>query len=150
VFTERTDKSYGPGVGLNAGIREKRKNKSVTEGSCKCGSILHKRMMHKDCPLNKKRRTVAEDIQPAEDDQISSSIDNQHATPNVIIPIETEVAVGTSGNRTPLLGWNATTSADHQDTYDSDTSDEGSEDDERDMLVSRIADGICLQGNEYE
>jgi len=93
---------------------------------------------------------VAEDIQPAEDDQISSSIDNQQATPNVIIPIETEVAVGTSGKRTPLLGWNATTSTDHQDTYNSNTSDEGSEDDERDMLVSRIADGICLQGNEYE
>jgi ribosomal protein L37AE/L43A len=72
------------------------------------------------------------------------------AESDVIIPIETEVAVGTSGKRTPLLGWNATTSTDHQDTYNSNTSDEGSEDDERDMLVSRIADGICLQGNEYE
>jgi hypothetical protein len=151
VFAERTDKSYGPGVGLNAGIREKRKRETVTDGSCKCGSILHKRTTHKDCPLNKKRRSMMGDIQPTTvEDQVCVSINYHHETPNVIILIDTEVAIENSGNKTLLLGWNAMTSADHHVTYDSDTSDEGSEDDERDMLVSRIADAKCLQGNEYE
>jgi len=151
VFAERTDKSYGPGVGLNAGIRGKRKRDTGTDGSCKCGSILHKRTTHKDCPLNKKKRSVTGDIQATTaEDQICVPINSRHETPNVIIPIETEVALENSTNKTPLLGWNTMTSADHQVTYDSDTSDEGSEDDERDMLVSRIADAICLQGNEYE
>jgi len=51
-----TDKSYGPGVGLNAGIQEKMKCEMEIDGKCKCGNSSHKRTIHKDCPMNKKRK----------------------------------------------------------------------------------------------
>jgi hypothetical protein len=54
VFKERTDKSYGAGVGLTAGltIKSKRKVKSEhneasrAKKACKCGSATHQRSTH--------------------------------------------------------------------------------------------------------
>jgi len=64
VFRERTNTSYGPGVGLMAGMvrtETKRKQKEsvaddpITKKSkiCKCGSSSHLRTTHRDCPLKK-------------------------------------------------------------------------------------------------
>jgi hypothetical protein len=62
VFKERTDNSYGAGVGLNAGIRKKRKlATSASAKLCKCGSNTHQRTTHKECPLNKKRTAMVND-----------------------------------------------------------------------------------------
>ncbi len=63
VFKERTDNSYGTGVGLTAGIKANSNRKTVDsngknkeKGQCKCGSTSHSRTTHTDCPLNKKRK----------------------------------------------------------------------------------------------
>jgi hypothetical protein len=55
VFQERTDKSYGTGVGLTAGMPKKRKAEGDigTVKECKCGSSSHKRTTHRDCSLRK-------------------------------------------------------------------------------------------------
>jgi hypothetical protein len=55
VFQERTDKSYGTGIGLTAGMPKKRKAEDDigTVKECKCGSSSHKRTTHRDCPLRK-------------------------------------------------------------------------------------------------
>jgi hypothetical protein len=64
VFNERTDKSYGAGVGLQAGIKSKQitrqQNKMSMNGDkrCKCGSTTHLRTTHKSCPLNKANNTA--------------------------------------------------------------------------------------------
>ena len=60
AFTARLDKRYGHGVGLEAGIKRKRKRtkQSTTNdasvGACKCGSLVHKGTSSKDCRLYKK------------------------------------------------------------------------------------------------
>ena len=51
-------------------------------------------------------------------------------------------------NMTPRLDWNSATSAEHQTTYYSDRSDEKSKCDGHDILVRRIANDICPQGEE--
>jgi hypothetical protein len=63
VFKERTDNSYGTGVGLTAGIKANSNRKTIVsngknkeKGECKCGSTSHSRTTHTDCPLNKKRK----------------------------------------------------------------------------------------------
>jgi hypothetical protein len=55
VFQDRTDKSYGTGVGLTAGMSKKREVEGDIAGGqgCKCGSTTHKRTTHRDCPLRK-------------------------------------------------------------------------------------------------
>jgi hypothetical protein len=59
IFLERTNASYGSGIGLTAGITKKRKRGAMKEmnnkkdNTCKCGSTTHKRTTHKDCTLNK-------------------------------------------------------------------------------------------------
>jgi hypothetical protein len=62
IFLERTDNSYGPGVGLMAGINKRQKVAQTRndEGTtkqfknCKCGSTTHQRPTHRDCKLNTK------------------------------------------------------------------------------------------------
>ena len=63
TFKERTDKSYGAGFGLTAGIQNKQKvgNASQLENIskqkravCKCGRSEHQRTTHQSCPLNPK------------------------------------------------------------------------------------------------
>ena len=68
VYKERLDTSYGPGVGLMAGMcstvketssrtqetvgkHKKRKTINGTTKQCKCGSSTHQRTSHKDCPM---------------------------------------------------------------------------------------------------
>jgi len=68
VYKERVDTSYGPGVGLMAGMcstvketssqtqetvgkHKKRKTINGTTKQCKCGSSTHQRTSHKDCPM---------------------------------------------------------------------------------------------------
>jgi hypothetical protein len=61
VYQECTNKSYGPGVGLMAGITEKRQaNESTTnqgtakkQKTCGCGSTTHQRTTNRECSLNK-------------------------------------------------------------------------------------------------
>jgi hypothetical protein len=61
VLKERVDNSYGPGIGLNAGISKKRKAADATEQenapkqnkTCKCGSTTHRRTTHRECPLRR-------------------------------------------------------------------------------------------------
>jgi hypothetical protein len=61
VFNERTDNSYGAGVGLNAGLKQNTTTRQTANNinslvkRCKCGSGTHSRTTHKECPLNKKR-----------------------------------------------------------------------------------------------
>lgn len=74
VFRERTDKSYGPGVGLTAGIPAPRKENGSNRGeqnnkrskTCKCGSTSHQRTTHRECPLNasQKLQTRQAIVQP--------------------------------------------------------------------------------------
>jgi hypothetical protein len=67
VYKERTDKSYGAGVGLTAGltIKSKRKVKSEhneasrAKKACKCGSATHQRSTHKECSLNEMNKLAA-------------------------------------------------------------------------------------------
>jgi len=68
VYKERTDKSYGTGVGLMAGLQKRKKkevNKSEKETKksrtgCRCGSSTHQRTTHKDCTL--KRSAMSRDL----------------------------------------------------------------------------------------
>lgn len=139
VFAERTEKSYGPGAGLKAGIRGKRKHEMESDGKCECGSSSHERTMHKDCPMNKKRvitmpanhnalpldwRTVIEDA--------AKDADVAHHTAKIL------VNTNELHNKIPRVGWNLAMSAINQVTY-SESSDEESECNERDILVFRIA-----------
>jgi hypothetical protein len=63
VFKECTDNSYGPGVGLTAGIVKKWKvddlkakpDKMEPKKCCKCGSTTHQRPTHQECLLNKNK-----------------------------------------------------------------------------------------------
>jgi hypothetical protein len=63
VFKERTYKSYGPGVGLSAGIVKIRKvdefkaepDKTEPKKCCKCGSNSLQRPTHRECMLNKNK-----------------------------------------------------------------------------------------------
>jgi hypothetical protein len=113
VFAKRTDKSYRPCAGLNAGIQGKRKREMEGDGKCKCGSSSHKRTTHKDCPMNKKReksnndashhKTLPLDRQAVIDD--TKDADVEHHT--------TEILVYANGpcNKTPRVGWNPPMSA---------------------------------------
>ncbi len=70
VFNERTDNSYGAGVGLNAGIKKKSTTKTVSgdkkkeQQRCKCGSDTHLRTTHRDCPLKKVKSRIMKEGQP--------------------------------------------------------------------------------------
>jgi len=86
---------------------------------------------HKTLPLD--RQAVIDDTKDA---------DVEHHT--------TEILVYANGpcNKTPRVGWNPPMSALNQVTYSSERSDEESKCDKRYIFVSRIANGICCQGEE--
>lgn len=64
IYKERTDVSYGPGIAVTMELgkeNRKRKKHSGDNGvikQCRCGSTLHSRTTHRDCPLNNKKTTT--------------------------------------------------------------------------------------------
>jgi len=102
VFRERTDKSYGPGVGLTAGIPAPRKENGSNRGeqnnkrskTCKCGSTSHQRTTHRECPLNASQKQQPQQaiVQP----------------PPIVLPAPTPNALP-EATPTPATPWPAST-----------------------------------------
>jgi len=114
VLRERTDKSYGPGVGLMAGMQEKRTTNEL-EGrggesrkkarrdakGCKCGSLSHQRSTHRLCPLNPRAPQAPEKQQPNSDNQ-PHLIRPLQPTPTTAQPTPLSKSLGPPPPRAPL------------------------------------------------
>ena len=61
--------TYGPGTAFDVQSKRKSRTKSTArkgKGACRCGSTLHKRVNHRDCPLNPKNIDTTKAIDETE------------------------------------------------------------------------------------
>jgi len=136
IYKERTDTSYGPGIGLVASApKKKRKQEPAEKGdsnTCKCGSTTHKRTTHRDCPLRKRKEAASKLTETLETPQ-----------PNTLMA-ETVITAGVSSARTQIP--TPTKISREGGGYDFDCSaGEDYSESERIEYMRHLTNAICLR-----